>query len=230
MSQVYDTVVVGAGMAGLVAARDLSTRGRSVLLVEGRDRIGGRTFTTTACGGELDLGGGYVHWTQPNVWVELEKHGLEHLNPPLESKTFYQLADGKVHTDEFERTHELVAKFFADARERFPLPFNPTAVDNSDIIDQTLEQRIASMNMSKKDSDLIKGVISGLCHNYSLHGSQQLLFAVATNFGNYAAELETAGSWSLPGGMKSIFARDMDAFPLLEPILRPWVPVPLTAR
>lgn len=76
MPQIYDTVVVGAGMAGVVAARDLSTRGHSVLLVEGRDRIGGRTFTDTALGGQLDLGGGYVHWTQPNVWTELERHGL----------------------------------------------------------------------------------------------------------------------------------------------------------
>lgn len=82
-------------MAGLVAARGLSTRGNSVLLVEGRDRIGGRTFTNMALGGQLNLGGGYVHWTQSNIWTELERHRLEQINPPLESKMMYQLADGK---------------------------------------------------------------------------------------------------------------------------------------
>lgn len=204
MPNVYDTVVVGAGMAGLVAARDLSTRGHSVLLVEGRDRIGGRTFTDTALGGQLDLGGGYVHWTQPNVWTELERHGLEQVNPPLESKTLYQLADGKVHTTEEVRTYELVGELFADSRKRFPLPFNVGAVDNGDINDQTLEERIDSLQLSKHDSDLIKGALSGLVHNYTLHGSTQLLFAVASNFGNYAAELETAGSWCVTGGMKKL--------------------------
>ena len=204
MPHIYDTVVVGAGMAGLVAARDLSTRGHSVLLVEGRDRTGGRTFTDTALGGQLDLGGGYVHWTQPNVWTELERHGLEKINPPLESKTLYQLADGKVHTTEEVRTYELVGQLFADSRKRFPLPFNVGAVDNGDINDQTLEQRIDSLQLSKHDSDLIKGALSGLVHNYALHGSTQLLFAVASNFGNYAAELETAGSWYVTGGMKKL--------------------------
>lgn len=204
MSQVYDTVVVGAGMAGLVAARDLSTRGRSVLLVEGRDRIGGRTFTDAALGGQFDLGGGYVHWTQPNVWMELERHGLEQVNPPLESKTLYQLADGKVHTTEESRTYELVGKLFADARKRFPLPFNVSAVDNSDINEETLEERIDSLQLSKHDSDLIKGALGGLVHDYAKHGSTQLLFAVASNFGSYAAELETASTWCITGGMKKL--------------------------
>lgn len=204
MSPVYDTVVVGAGMAGLVAARDLSTRGHSVLLVEGRDRIGGRTFTDKALGGQMDLGGGYVHWTQPNVWMELERHGLEQIVPPLESKTMYQLADGKVHTTEEARTYELVGKLFADSRKRFPLPFNMTAVDNSDINNETLEERINGLNLSKHDSDLIRGALGGLVHEYAKHGSTQLMFAVASNFGMYAAELETASTWCIDGGMKKL--------------------------
>lgn len=204
MPHVYDTVVIGAGMVGLVAARDLSTRGHSVLLVEGRDRIGSRTFNDTALGGQLDLGGGYVHWTQPNVWTELERHGLEQIHPPLEPRMMYQLADGKVHTTEETRTYELVGQLFADSRKRFLLPFNVGAVDNGDINDQTLEERIDSLQLSKHENDLIRGALSGLVHNYALYGSTQLLFAVASNFGNYAAELETAGSWCVTSGMKKL--------------------------
>ena len=45
--QAFDTdvLVVGAGVAGLAAARDLRTAGRSVLVIEARDRIGGRVLT-----------------------------------------------------------------------------------------------------------------------------------------------------------------------------------------
>lgn len=44
MSTSYDVAVIGAGMAGLTAARDLAAKGYSVVLVEARDRIGGRTL------------------------------------------------------------------------------------------------------------------------------------------------------------------------------------------
>jgi lysyl oxidase-like protein 2/3/4 len=46
----YDVIVIGAGFTGLTAARDLSTAGKSVLLIEARDRIGGRTWATKSRG------------------------------------------------------------------------------------------------------------------------------------------------------------------------------------
>lgn len=59
----YDVVVIGAGFAGLVAARNISERTKhSVLLVEGRDRIGGRTWTAKALGEEFEMGGTWIHW------------------------------------------------------------------------------------------------------------------------------------------------------------------------
>ena len=59
----YDVIVIGAGYAGLIAARDLSTiGGANVLLVEARDRIGGRTWTTSVFGENLKMGGTWLHW------------------------------------------------------------------------------------------------------------------------------------------------------------------------
>lgn len=58
----YDVIVVGAGFAGLVAARDLSKENLSVLLIEARDRIGGRTWTARELGEEFEMGGTWVHW------------------------------------------------------------------------------------------------------------------------------------------------------------------------
>jgi monoamine oxidase len=55
-----DAVVVGAGLSGLTAARDLSAAGASVVVLEARDRVGGRVFgRRIADGSVVDLGGEY---------------------------------------------------------------------------------------------------------------------------------------------------------------------------
>ncbi|ACL55419.1 flavin monoamine oxidase family protein [Methylobacterium nodulans] len=56
-----DVVVVGAGAAGIAAARRLRARGLSVAVLEARDRVGGRTFTTTLRGHAVDLGAHWLH-------------------------------------------------------------------------------------------------------------------------------------------------------------------------
>ena len=54
-------IVVGAGLAGLVAARQLVAAGRSVLVIEARDRVGGRTVNASIGAGKVtEMGGQWV--------------------------------------------------------------------------------------------------------------------------------------------------------------------------
>ncbi|HEV7419312.1 MAG TPA: flavin monoamine oxidase family protein [Mycobacterium sp.] len=62
-----DVVVVGAGFAGLSTARLLTRLGHDVVVLEGRDRVGGRSYTTTIAGVPVDLGGTFVGPTQDEV-------------------------------------------------------------------------------------------------------------------------------------------------------------------
>ena len=57
-----DVIVVGAGLAGLVAARTCQDAGLSVRVLEARDRVGGRSWTRQAAGTSLDLG---AEWVSP---------------------------------------------------------------------------------------------------------------------------------------------------------------------
>jgi monoamine oxidase len=67
VTDAVDVVVVGAGFAGLSTARLLAGLGHDVLVLEGRDRVGGRSYTTTIAGVPVDLGGTFVGPTQDEV-------------------------------------------------------------------------------------------------------------------------------------------------------------------
>lgn len=68
-----DVAIIGAGAAGLAAARTLQDhKNLSVLVLEARDRIGGRTFTTTpAPGVTFDVGAGWLHSADCNAFTQI---------------------------------------------------------------------------------------------------------------------------------------------------------------
>ena len=77
MTDQWDVVVIGGGLAGITAARDLQQRGLRTVVIEANDRLGGRTYTIEDEGCTIELGGTWIHWTQPFIWAEKERYGLE---------------------------------------------------------------------------------------------------------------------------------------------------------
>ena len=81
----FDVIVIGAGFAGLTAARDQRDAGRSVLVLEARDRIGGRTHYNYLEGldQKVEFGGTWVvPQYQPHVAREVERYGLAYTTSP----------------------------------------------------------------------------------------------------------------------------------------------------
>ncbi len=69
-----DVAVIGAGAAGLAAARRLRERGINALVLEARPRIGGRAHTViTSTGHAVDLGCGWLHSADRNPWVPIAR-------------------------------------------------------------------------------------------------------------------------------------------------------------
>ncbi|HET7516586.1 MAG TPA: FAD-dependent oxidoreductase [Actinomycetes bacterium] len=90
-----DVIVIGGGLAGLTAARELRNAGRRVLVLEARDRLGGRAFTSQFAGTEVELGGAFVHWFQPHIFAELTRYGIGLSVPPEPTRWSY-ITQGQV--------------------------------------------------------------------------------------------------------------------------------------
>ena len=98
----FQVIIIGAGYCGLTAARDAATsgnhcilpnptatkpsetnvfgltprKGLKVLLIEARDRIGGRSWSSNIGGYPFEMGGTWVHWGQPHVWREISRYQM----------------------------------------------------------------------------------------------------------------------------------------------------------
>lgn len=84
-------LVIGAGMAGLTAARILHDTGMQVTVLEARERLGGRTWTDDSTGLPYDLGASWIHGADDNPLSEWAAAiGLPLVFTPTSRRRFYQ--------------------------------------------------------------------------------------------------------------------------------------------
>lgn len=124
----YDVIIIGAGFAGVTASRNLSQKGHNTLVLEGRDRMGGRTWYDHRMGENLEMGGTFIHWFQPNIWSETLRYGLE-VEKLIEVNNAYWMTEGKVvpgkQADEFGLVRQGMKAFTRNIEQYFPRPYEP---------------------------------------------------------------------------------------------------------
>jgi len=101
---VYDVVIVGAGISGLVAARHLVSKGiNNILVLEARSRVGGRTFNHDIGNGYVaEAGGQWVGPTQTAIYDLCSELGIGIYPTNFEGETVYDI-DGERFTDTYSQ-------------------------------------------------------------------------------------------------------------------------------
>lgn len=143
---VADVLILGAGIAGLAAARKLTEQGRKTLVLEARNRVGGRMWTDSSLGVPLDLGASWIHGVKGNPIAALAKQfGIETVPTDDENGIVFN-ADGSEMPDrEWRRLETLFDSVYRDVeamRER---------TDTDMPLQRAFEAAIANRDLSGGD-------------------------------------------------------------------------------
>lgn len=173
-TDVWDVIVLGGGFAGVTAARDSSQHGLSTLLLEARDRLGGRTWNEMFDGQKIETGGTWIGWSQPHVWSEVMRYDL----PIIETRSTApdtrwiwsdgaSLQSGPVD-DYWKVMSPAYDAFYAPARDVLPRPYTPLFVADAARYDQiSAAEAIDKLPLSQMQKVLMKSFTAIDGHNYS---------------------------------------------------------------
>jgi len=107
----FDVIVIGAGVAGLTAATQLRSAGLQVVILEGRDRAGGRVWTDDRLGVPVDLGAAWLHGVADNPLVPIALSLELKLVETTWTSTQIHDHDGSwIPTEEVESSHASFGK------------------------------------------------------------------------------------------------------------------------
>lgn len=113
-----DVLVLGAGIAGLAAARTLTDKGLNVIVLEARNRVGGRMWTDSSLGLPLDLGASWIHGVNGNPITKLAKQFGVTTVPTDDENSMMFHADGSEMTDaEWAEMEALFEEIYAEVAE-----------------------------------------------------------------------------------------------------------------
>jgi monoamine oxidase len=163
----HDVIVVGGGFAGVTAAREVALHGRSVLLLEARDRLGGRTWSADWDGIPIEHGGGWVHWHQPHTWSEITRAGLRVELSEDAQRAHWWVGGERRHGTIAER--DAIAergwnRFVDGVRKALPNPHHPLlARDELARFDRlTIAERLDQLELDEEERAVLEAELESL--------------------------------------------------------------------
>jgi oxygen-dependent protoporphyrinogen oxidase len=188
-----DVVVVGGGVAGLTAARELSGAGLSVLLLEGSPDLGGKLRLGTVGGVEIDVGAESMLARRPEAVDLAAELGLDVVHPATGSTQLWTrgalrplprtLLGVPLDLDALAETHVLSDDGLARAREETVLPLGPDDVSVAELLGSRLGHEV----VDRLAEPMLGGVYAGHANNLSAAATAPQVVAMLRRHGSLLA-------------------------------------------
>lgn len=222
-----DVIIVGGGIAGLVAAREVRFAGLQCTVVEARDRLGGRIWTRPHFGKPRDVGATFVHWTQPHAWAEITRYGLAiGARPPIDV-TVALAGDARIQGD-LASLWDLIEPgmdaFCADCRSVFPRPYSRIETPELLAADrESMADRIRYLDVSEEARMIVDGFWTINCNRPAREGAlTHALHWVAATGGDWRVFNEACARYKLADGLggltDAIYSHGRPALMLGDPV------------
>ncbi|MGZ4292772.1 MAG: flavin monoamine oxidase family protein [Solirubrobacteraceae bacterium] len=219
MSDSYDVVVVGGGFAGVTAARECAQRGRRVLVLEARDRLGGRTWSADWDGSRIEYGGAWVHWHQPHTFSEITRAGLRLTLGPDAQRAHWHVGPDRRQGTIAQR--DAIAQrgwdqFVEGVREALPAPHAPlTEAGRLAAFDRlSIAERLDQLTLSEEERDVLSAELESLAHApLADAGAVSVLRWHALSGFSLRLTQETGGRVTIDGGTGALLRAIADAAP-----------------
>lgn len=141
-----EVLVIGAGMSGLAAARTLVDKGVSVIVLEARDRIGGRTWTDSFLGLPLDLGASWIHGIKNNPMTELAKRfGADTAPTDYENGILFDSDGSELSDSDYAEVEDLFESIYEEVAAM------QEDTDNDMSLQQAFDEVLAERDLSEDE-------------------------------------------------------------------------------
>ena len=208
-----DVLVIGAGLSGLVAARELGARGVDVRVLEARERIGGRVWLQRGAlrGLDLDMGGAWVADVQRHVWAEADRYGVERVHDALPTSVRWRFGSERlgralpVEPADLGELERAVAALFAAARRHDPA--RPPDAQGLEDLDVPASEWIAALALPRRVEQLLLFWITA-CASADAHDASMLEFLRWISAAGHRLwqHLEAAVlGWRMPQGTAALY-------------------------
>ncbi|MDX3855601.1 flavin monoamine oxidase family protein [Streptomyces sp. AK02-01A] len=222
-----DAIVIGAGYAGGTVARELALRGLKPLVLEARNRIGGRIWTGTFSGAQVEIGGSWLGPQQTLIHKELNRYSLS---------TFEDVAAEQVvlpgdqgfqilpPADAYDTLGQLWGEFYAGSENYFERPQEPlfrkdllAAVDPLSLAD-----RLGQMQLSPTELQWLNSETSvysgGPSTRGSLTGMAQWIQLSGGSYGTYSTTMSLRPTGGMTAALQAMFDESQADIRLNSPV------------
>ena len=211
MDPVFDVIVVGAGFSGLNAARILRSQGKNVLVLEARDRVGGRTKQGQIAGLDIDLGGMWLAPSQNRLVSLADIVGCTTYPTFLEGKSVVSMAGksglvaGENFTEIFTFHEKIQIQWFYKKINTLLSRIDPSSPWQGELARKLDSMSVEVWLLKAVNSERLRALIRGVCTSFFCAETTQVSLLFFLVYVKNSGGLELMTSAAAGGGQNLLF-------------------------